>query len=245
MAEPAAGPTPVVLVHGWAGSAESWLPVVDRLDPRRWTAMALRLPGSRGAKPGAAFTVTAAAELLIRTLTDLSSPAVIVGHSMGAQVTLLAHAARPEGVLSEVVIDPAYGATPESVSGMSAWAERIRRQGIDAVSGFFEAATRDASVARQVLADLHETSPEAIASYLMSEYIDEGAVGCASATRAAAAGRRRPVLSLHSNPASADREASLGSIPASRSVTWQGHGHYLHLEDPDRFVTLLDEWRAR
>ncbi|MGN7979226.1 alpha/beta fold hydrolase [Microbacterium sp. 22195] len=239
-------PIPAIFVHGWAGSADSWLPILDRLDPQRWTPTALRLPGSRGTPPGTEFTVRAAAELLAEMLADARSPAIIVGHSMGAQVTLLAHIAHPDAVSSEVVIDPAYGAAPESASGMAEWAARIRQYGMDEVSDFFGAATRsmDSALADRVLSDLHATSPEAIARFLLSEYVDDGAVGCSPATHAAAAMRRRPVLSLHSNQDSAGREASLESPAGSRSVTWRGHGHYLHLEDPDRFVRLLDEWRS-
>lgn len=237
--------TPVVLVHGWAGSADSWQPILDRLDPATWDATAMRLPGSPGGDPRNP-TVAHGAEQLTATLEGLPAPAMLVGHSMGAQVTLLAHARAPHLVLSEVVIDPAY-AGDHSRSEMAAWADRIARDGHPEVRGFFESATAGltASDAEQILSDLRQTAPAVIASYLLSEYVDDGAIGLNPATPLAAAGRRRRVLSVHSTEASAQREASLPLPAGSESQIWRGSGHYLHLEDPDRFVAVLDGWRDR
>lgn len=238
--------TPVVLVHGWAGSADSWQPILDRLDPAMWDATAMRLPGSPGGDPRNP-TVAHGAEQLTATLEGLPSPAVLVGHSMGAQVTLLAHAGAPHRVLSEVVIDPAYAGDADSRAEMAAWADRIAREGHPAVSDFFQSATDGltGSTADQLLTDLRQTAPDVIASYLRSEYVDDGAIGLNPGTAFAAAGRRHRVLSVHSTDASAQREASLPSPAGSESQTWQRHGHFLHLQDPDRFVAVLDRWRDR
>lgn len=237
--------TPVVLVHGWAGSAESWQPVVRRMDSASWNATALRLPGSRGGSPGLA-TVSHAADELAATLAAFDEPVLIVGHSMGAQVTMLAHARVPHLVLSEVVIDPAYAGEAGSRPEMAAWATRIEDRGLSAVSDFFASATSGMSThdARQVMADMRLTSPADIASYLRSEYVDADAVGLAPHTARVARLRKHPVLSVHSTQASEDRESSLPSPPGSASEIWPGHGHYLHLEDADRFVALLARWRT-
>ena len=240
----AGSPVPVVFVHGWAGSAESWQPVCDRLDPGDWKVTTLRLPGSRGAAP-ATPSVHQSASQLVTFLEGATEPAIVVGHSMGAQVTLLAHGAAPQHVLGEIVIDPAYGGAADSRPAMAAWAERIRREGHPAVSDFFRSATRglDSASADRILADLHETTPATVASYLLSEYVDDDAIGLSPATSRAAERRQRPVLSLHSTDASAYREALLPAPRGSRASVWRGYGHYLHLEDPDRFVDALASWR--
>lgn len=235
--------TPVVLVHGWAGSAESWRPIQDALDPRRWDARAVRLPGSPGGGAGPA-TIGHAARMVVDVLEGLASPAVLIGHSMGAQVTLLAHGAVPDLVQSEIVIDAAYAGDPESRPRMAAWAREIERDGLAGVSDFFASATRGMrpSDARQVRDDLHATAPAVIASYLRSEYVDSDAIGLSPATQRAASFRRNPVLSLHSTIESVQREASLFTPTGSASDLWEGHGHYLHLENPPRFAKALDEW---
>lgn len=102
--------TAVVLVHGWAGSAESWGPVAQLLKAEHgYSVHSMRLPGSPGGAGGPA-TIPAGRDSLIALLRTLERPAVLVGHSLGAQVTLRAHAAAPSLVHSEIVIDPAYGA---------------------------------------------------------------------------------------------------------------------------------------
>ncbi len=236
--------TPVVLVHGWAGSAESWQPIRDALDARAWDAVAVRLPGSPGGDSGPG-TVARAARQLVSVLEGLQAPAVLVGHSMGAQVTLVAHGLVPHLVHSEVVVDAAYAGDADSRQEMADWATAIERDGLPRVADFFASATVGLSPtdAGRVLADLRATDPVTIASYLRSEYVDPDAIGLGPATERVAHARRQPVLSLHSTADSVRREASLFTPAGSVSELWEGHGHYLHLEDPRRFVRTLDAWR--
>lgn len=237
--------TPVVLVHGWAGSAESWRPIQDLLDPATWEVITLQLPGSPGGGQGPS-TVRSAAQKLVSVLRKLSAPAVLVGHSMGAQVTLLAHTEAPVLIHSEVVIDAAYAGEASTRQEMAVWAANIERAGHSSVSEFFASATTGMSPAdtARVLGDLRATDPAVIASYLRSEYVDPDAIGLMPFTAEVAQFRRKPVLSIHSTVQSVQREASLHTPPGSRSDLWDGHGHFLHLEDPARFVELLDGWRT-
>lgn len=236
---------PLVLVHGWAGSAESWLPVIGRLDRERWDpVIAVRLPGSPGYPGSAPARITPAAIEVGELLRELSAPAVVVGHSMGAQISLLAHTLAPESTLAEVVIDPAYGAPETERTVMARWAARIAAHGPDELTHFFREAIRglDDETADDVLADLARTPVDTVASYLRSEYVDSDAIGLLPATRMAAARRTRPVLAIHSNPSAAALERTLPSPACSRVIEWERSHHFLHLQYPDRFVALLDSW---
>lgn len=241
-----ASTTPIVLVHGWAGSAEAWHPIVSRLRAKaRGPVIAVRLPGSPGAPEGGTPTIPGAAAMLAEMLRAQARPVLLVGHSMGAQVTLLAHAMEPESVLGEVVIDPAYGASHTAHAEMLEWASRIETQGHAAAYDFFAAAaaTLPLGGGELLLADLSATHPAVIARYLRSEYLDSGAIGFLAATRRAAALRSKPVLAIHSTESGASRERMLPAPPGSRVETWIGHGHFLHLESPDRFVETVGAWR--
>jgi len=177
---------------------------------------------------------------------ELSAPPVLIGHSMGAQVTLLAHSMMPDLILGEVVIDAAYAEEASVRQEMAAWADDIERVGHASVSEFFASATTGMSPAdaAQVLDDLRATDPAVIASYLRSEYVDPDAIGLNPMTAEIARLRRKPVLSFHSTAQSVEREASLMTPAGSRSELWHGHGHYLHLEDPDRFARRLLQWKT-
>jgi pimeloyl-ACP methyl ester carboxylesterase len=243
-----AAPTPLVLVHGWAGSAEAWGAIVDALDPAVFSPIiAVRLPHSPGWSGTAEATIAAAADELVDVLQSLPSPAIAVGHSMGAQVTLAAHARRPDLVLGEVVIDPAYGADPAVVDEMGAWADEIVEQGHPAVLGFFTKALGDdvpSEVRARVLEDVRATPSDAIARYLSSEYVDDGALGVAPNTLSAAQRRVSPVLALQATDDGVRRESALPAPAGSRIERWRGLSHFLHLEQPRRFADLLESWRS-
>lgn len=236
--------TTIVLVHGWAGSAESWEPVEQRLAAHRnFVVHGVRLPGSpRGSD--APPTISSAVKELVALLRAMDAPAVLVGHSLGAQVTLRAHAEVPNQVLTEVVIDPAYGAAAEERDAMAQWAAQIEVLGHPAIAAFFTTAGSGLSTSdlARLQEDLHSTSPQTIASYLRSEYVDPDSVGLLPASASIAAQRRKPVLALHSSLDGVSRERKLPSPIGSRIEHWRGFGHYMHLQDPERFTDLIADW---
>lgn len=236
--------TDIVLVHGWAGSAESWRPVVAALDALGgWRVHAIRLPGSPGSASAAPPTIGGAAAELAALLGALGRPAVLVGHSMGAQVTLRAHVSAPHMVLSEIVVEPAYGA-PDGREAMRRWAERIESTGHASLTGFFDEAGAGLSQPDRAAlhADLLATPVPVIASYLRSEYVDPEAIGLMPATARVASGRIRPVFAVHSSAEGAERESMLPHPSGSQTDLWLGYGHFLHLEDPHRFAELIAAW---
>lgn len=237
----------VVLVHGWAGSAESWRPIRQLLAGEALRVHALRLPGSPGASPAAAPSIGGATQSLIDLLRGIGRPSVIVGHSLGGQVTMRAHGAVPALVSSEVVIDPAYGGASSDRAAMRRWADEIDAGGHEAIAEFFESAAKglDRADLERLRADLAATSASVIAGYLRSEYVDADAVGLLPTSARAAALRRKPVLALHSSSEGVARERALPSPAGSRIDLWQGSGHYLHLQHPLDFAELLVRWARR
>lgn len=88
----------VVLVHGYTGSKENWLPVMRRL-ARTHRVIAVDLPGWGESVPvaGADYGPTAQAERLSAFLQSEPEPvALLVGHSMGGMISGLMTAAHPQ-----------------------------------------------------------------------------------------------------------------------------------------------------
>lgn len=90
----------IVLVHGYTGSKENWLPVMRQL-ARNHRVIAVDLPGWGESVPvaGADYGPTAQAERLSAFLHSQKEPAaLLVGHSMGGMISGLMTATHPEQV---------------------------------------------------------------------------------------------------------------------------------------------------
>jgi pimeloyl-ACP methyl ester carboxylesterase len=56
--------------------------------------------------------------------------------------------------------------------------------------------------------------------------------------------RKCPVLSFYADPARAAAEVALFTDDRSRTVAWEGAGHWLHQERPAEFNAVVDTWLA-
>lgn len=94
--ETGAGP-PVLLIHGWAGSKDTWGPLPGSLAAAGFGCVAVDLPGWGDSPAGRRHphSVQAYADAL-HPLLNLLGSGFVVAHSMGVQVALLAARSRPE-----------------------------------------------------------------------------------------------------------------------------------------------------
>ncbi len=106
--EAGSGPT-VVLVHGFTGSKEHWLPLMAQLADR-FHLIAPDLPGWNASQrlPGVDYGVIAQADRLHPFIAALSDePVIVVGHSMGGHISGLLAANHPEQVQRLVLMSSA------------------------------------------------------------------------------------------------------------------------------------------
>ena len=98
----------VVCLHANASSSAQWRPLMERLAPRA-RVVAPHLYGSGGSPEWPSDTVITLADelaLLRPVLADAGSPFVLVGHSYGAAVALLAALAERKRLAALVVYEP-------------------------------------------------------------------------------------------------------------------------------------------
>ncbi|WP_326836867.1 alpha/beta hydrolase [Amycolatopsis rhabdoformis] len=239
---------PLVLLHGWACDSADWTDLAGRFTARhRVVTVDLRGNG-RSSTSADGYSPAAMARDVAGILDVLDTgPAVVVGHSAGAEVAAALAVAHPDHVRGVVAVDPAYGfalADGErlrEVSRQLAGPDPIRIA-LDYFSRF------DANPATpRALAELHLASARRARPEVVRAMFDEFAFGAGSFhfrpdTDAYLARRRAPLLAFYRNEirAAAGREFARGE--ADRVLTYPGAGHWLHQEQPDRFTADVEQW---
>ncbi|GLH95961.1 alpha/beta fold hydrolase [Phytohabitans aurantiacus] len=224
---------PLLLVHGWGGDSRVWDPIP--LPGCRTVAVDLRGHG-RSPVPDEGYRPADLAADLAELATDLGlGPVVAIGHSMGAQVVTALAVEHPGTVEALVVVDPAYGADAAEERLFDERLSAVREGGPAAVTHLGELPP---DIRRQFLA----TPGHVLADCYAGMYTDPGAFGARPAAERYLRRRTCPVLCLRSLAEPAAWEAAIGGHPLSRMVVWAGTGHFLHLERPAAFATLVTSW---
>lgn len=102
---------PIVFLHGVTNRWQTWLPTMTAF-AADWRVYALdfRGHGRSGRVPGAYRAVDYAADVIAFLRQRVGTPAVLVGHSLGAIVAISVAADAPESVRAIVLEDPPLGA---------------------------------------------------------------------------------------------------------------------------------------
>lgn len=247
--EAGSGPT-VVLVHGFTGSKEHWLPLMAQLADR-FHLIAPDLPGWNASErlPGADYGVVAQAGRLHRFIAALGDqPVILVGHSMGGQISGLLAADHPEQVQRLVLM--ASAGVPFTDNAFS---NAVR-------SGNNPFAVHNRAELHRQMALVFSTPPFlpwpvdlALARQRAANADFENAVLArisAPDQRYALAGRladiTMPVLLLWCRQ---DRVIDISAmyafragLPASRSVVLEGCGHMPLMERPKAVARAIAAW---
>jgi pimeloyl-ACP methyl ester carboxylesterase len=170
-AGPPDGP-PVVLVHGFGGSAWSWRETVPALADAGYRVVALDL-ANFGLSEKSWYRDTSharQADLVAGVLDELGiGPATVVGHSMGADVLAWLAARHPGRVERAVLVDAATGPAASGdgggVLGALLRLPNVRRIATLVIRGQVDA-DRLASILKSAYADPSKATSEALAGYL-------------------------------------------------------------------------------
>jgi len=242
---------PLVLIHGFTGSAATWGGHVPAF-AREFETIAVDLPGHGLTPPPrepARGSVERIADDLAHILDQLGrAPAHVVAYSLGARVALRLAVAHPGTIRRLVLESPSAGiADPierkaRQVSD-DALADRIERNGVAAFVTEWERSPVIASMS---------ALPAQQAAVLRNIRLANTAEGLASSLRGAGQGRMEPlqdrlgtvtaptlVLAGALDPTGTTRaEEVAAGIPGARLVVLPDAGHAPHLERPTEFRSL-------
>lgn len=240
--------TPLVLIHGFTGRAESFAPILEALAPGR-AAVCPNLPGHHPDAPEAA-SFDDAVDAIAAGLPP-GPPAHLVGYSMGSRLALGLLVRHPERFARATFI----GVHPGLDDGPERWARSqwegrwialLRHEGLDAFLAAWEALP---------LFDTQRRAPAALRdaqAAVRQSHDPEGLARAMSVLGLSVQPDYRPALGAIRVPvrlvAGGDDEKfrrlaewTARRIPQGEAVTLPGIGHNPLVEAPGRLAALLAE----
>jgi 2-succinyl-6-hydroxy-2,4-cyclohexadiene-1-carboxylate synthase len=249
---------PLVLLHGFTGSGESWADVTDQLS-HRFRVIRIDLPG-HGRTPAppdpARCTLQLVASDIATRLRDLgSTPAHLVGYSMGARLALGIALLHPYAVRTLILESGSPGLATEAERAArrvldEALATRIEQEGIVAFVEEWE---------RLPLWESQQRLPEAVRQRLHAQRLRNTPSGLATSLRGMGTGAQPsfwddlPRLSVPTLLITGALDAKFTEIaramqarcPTMIHCVIADAGHVPHLECPAEFVKRVVEFIDR
>lgn len=246
-----AGP-PLLLLHGFTGSAGEWAELMPALAPLRHVIAVDLIGHGRSSAPAdpSRYSMEHAVVDLLALLDALGvGRADVLGYSMGGRVALHLAAAAPARVGRLIlesalpgIADPAERAA--RAASDDALADRIEAEGLAWFVDHWAAIPLFASQA---------ALPAEARAALRERRLRGSARGYANSLRGMGAGRQAPLwaqLPALATPALlisgeldvkylASNERAAALLPAARHAIVRGAGHAVHLERPEAFAELV------
>ena len=244
------GGTPLVLLHGLFGSARNFGTVQRAFaQHRRTIALDLRNHGASPHAPDMRYA-TMAADVL-GTLDRLDAlPAVLLGHSMGGKAAMQAALMRPDAVAQLIVADIAPVPYPPQLlataRAMAALPLRPRLTRAEADAALAEAVP-EAGMRAFLLQNLQLGATPAWRiglSEIIAHFTDIEAWDAPS--NAHYDGETLFLAGASSNYIRPEHRPVIRSLlPRARFVTLKNAGHWLHAENPDGFIAVVEAFLTR
>jgi pimeloyl-ACP methyl ester carboxylesterase len=258
--DPTDGRPVLLLVHGMAGSAATWRLAIPAL-ARRYTVIAPDLPGhGDSATTWQDYSLGSMANALRDMLVALKvEHATVVGHSLGGGVAMQFAYQHPQ--YSERLVLVASGGLGQEVSWilrsltfpgieylMPVLFPDIARRGGESLSRWLRGiGLRAPGLEEEWAAYAALTRAEARAAFLrtLRSVVDVSGQSVSAQDRLYLASKLPTLLMWGGKdriiPPSHARMAH-EAIPASRLIVFEDCGHFLHVEEPQRFVEELSDF---
>lgn len=249
---------PIVLLHGFTGSAASWSPLIDHLN-HHFTTLAVDIVGHGFSdKPDhvSFYEMKQAARDIVNAVASMKAyKAHWLGYSMGGRTALHIAAMHPGAVDRLMLIGASPGIASDEerqarVAADEQLARRIEREGVPSFIEYWESIP---------LFESQRSLPEDVKALIRAGRLRNTATGLANSLRGMGAGAQAPLhekLPMITAPAlimageldhkyvTIGREMA-ATMPNARFVAIPGAGHAAHIERPEdcgrEIVSFLQE----
>jgi pimeloyl-ACP methyl ester carboxylesterase len=254
----------ILFIHGLLGSHDNWTHLVDRLDTEHRVVIPDLFGHGASAKPVGDYSLGSHAGILRDLLDRLGIGRVtLVGHSLGGGIAMQFCYLFPDRVEALVLV--ASGGLGRSVSPLlrsatlpgaelvlpvlaSTWVrERVESVG-RAVRGLGWRPSADASAAWQGFTSLSDAESRRAFLATTRGVIDPGGQTVNARGQLSTAADLRTLVVWGTR----DRTIPVGHahrapeiFPGAEVVLFEGSGHFPHLEQPDRFASVLERFIHR
>jgi 2-succinyl-6-hydroxy-2,4-cyclohexadiene-1-carboxylate synthase len=237
-------PATVVLLHGFAGTGRAWDPVVERLDPERYTALAPDLRGHGSARDARPITFDAVVDDILGAAPPRFA---LCGYSMGGRIALHVALAAPERVEHLALVS--------TTAGIEDDAERAaRREADERLAAFAEAATIEQFADRWAAQPLFAATPPGPARTWRDDLLRNDPAALAAVLRGLGTGAmtplwdRLPGLTMPATVLAGERDGKyvaiardrlVGGLPRAELVIVPDAGHGLPREAPAAIAAAI------
>jgi 2-succinyl-6-hydroxy-2,4-cyclohexadiene-1-carboxylate synthase len=246
---------PLLLLHGFTGSSQSWLPVLPLLAPQR-QIIAVDLLG-HGRSPSPVRAIRYGMETVAADLLDLLDQLAIeqtdiLGYSMGGRLALYLAAQAPQRVGALILESASPGLKSKEEQQVrrqqdNALADRIEREGLEAFVDYWQNLPLWAS---------QQQLPDDVRANLRQQRLQNNPTGLANSLRGMGTGAQpsqwgrlgklRPSVLLLAGEldekfVAINREMA-ALMPDARLEIVAGAGHAVHLERPSHYAALVGKF---
>ncbi len=241
--------SPVVFVHGFSCDSHDWSWQLPHFTlTHRVIAVDLRGHGRSSAPESGYELLSLAADVAEVVELVGCGPVTAIGHSLGGAIVATLAVERPDLVRAVVAIDPGH-LLPDALASMLAGAMTAYESedpGLTAKNFFDQASHVPATP--PALATWHNRRAEGLSGEVARQTLS-GLIGGPSpfALRANSEPYLRrigcPILSFFMDPIRCSIADEVFA-PPSKSVCFEGSGHWLHQERPTEVNWIIDTWLA-
>ena len=246
-----AGPEALVFIHGWACDLTFWRGQQPLYDHPDRCALLIDLPGHGSSdKPHRAYPIEFFARAVEAVMRDAEiERAVLIGHSLGGPIAYAFLREFPEKASALVLVDAfvsRHMAGPANRAAAAAHFAQVARS--------LKGAAGERNFADRVESCFSKQTPDALRAEIRAKmaatpkYVRIAALSSISSLRPPSDDETfdLPALAIQAaEPGTQARFELMRSIfPRLQLNSWEGAGHFLMLEDPQRFNAEVEQFLA-